>query len=153
MVADINHEELTLSGYQIIEISYGCRQDSELSFEIASKFTEKVHSSSSYLPLNIFHRQQMLHISQSGGLPPSSGLARQQHGCDIMYPGGLQDAAWVEATQKGSTCCIIVSLLEIIKCRCKGMCTNTPWCKCNVMCIHCKCTNEQIHDSSDTADK
>lgn len=67
MVADASHEEIEISGNQAIATIYGCKHGSDLNFERASKFTEKVASISGYLPLNVFHRHQMLPDSTASG--------------------------------------------------------------------------------------
>ena len=130
--ADANKEEIEKAGIQAIATLYGCKHGSDLNLERASKFNEKVASSSSYLPPE--------------RLPPTSDAARfhSQH----VY---LQVQAWLgnnlEATEWGWVICKTrcesvlrphrmdqpaapASLLTIIKCKCTGMCAkNTCSCR------------------------
>jgi hypothetical protein len=163
LVADASHEEIEISGNQAIATIYGCKQGSDLNFERASKFTEKVASISGYLPPE--------------RLPPTSDAARFHS--QRVY---LQVQAWqgnnMEETEWGWVLCKTqhesilkprrmdqpaapATLLKIVKCNCTGMCAkNTCSCrknglKCNLVCGHCKgitCTNGEIHNSSDTTD-
>ena len=50
MLADINRKEIEQSGNMAIVIIYGFKHGSDLNFERASKFNEKVASSFGYLP-------------------------------------------------------------------------------------------------------
>lgn len=54
-------------------INYGCNHGSDLNFEHASKFTKKVALSSSYLPMKVFHRHQVLPDCTASGLLPNGG--------------------------------------------------------------------------------
>ena len=155
------YKEIEEAGHQALAILYGCKPGSDLNYEHASKFSEKVASSSCYLPPERlpptsdaarFHSHRVyLQVQTWLGkdLEPTKwgwDLQKTQHG-PILKPHKMDKAA-----APGS-------LLKIIKCNCTGMCNkNTCSCRknglqCTLACGQCKglnCTNREIHDSSDT---
>jgi len=86
MMSDVKCEEIEISGNKAIATIYGCKDGSDLNYERASKFTEKVSSSSIYMPPE--------------RLPPTSDAARF-HSRRVY----LQVQAWLgnnmEVTQWG----------------------------------------------------
>ncbi len=162
-MADRSHEEIEQAGNKALVVLYGCTQDWDLNFERASKFTEKVASSSRYLPPE--------------RLPPTSDAARF-HSQRVYHQVQVWLGNDMEPTDWGWTKCTIhhktilkpkrmeqaaapASLLNIIKCNCGGMCNkNTCSCRknglqCTLACGHCKgitCTNSQTPDITDNDD-
>ena len=138
MLPDVSHDDIGKSGHQALLTIYGCSPTSDLDFERAAKFSEKVVSSSSYLPPE--------------RLPPTSDAARF-HSLRVY----LQVQTWLgnnmEATEwrwllhqahngfvlkpkKMEKVAAPASLLKIIRCNCTGNCDkNTCSCRkmdCNV---------------------
>lgn len=163
MLENQNYKDIEPAGNQALATLYGCMPGKDLNFQRASKFTEKVASSSSYLPPERlpptsdaarFHsRRVYLQVQAWLGKnmePTEWGwlLHRNQHGI-FLKPCRMEQAARPE------------SILRIIKCNCTGKCNkNTCSCRkngllCTLACGQCKeitCTNGQPHDSSDNID-
>ena len=125
-----------------------------------SKFTEKVASSSRYLPPE--------------RLPPTSDAARYHsqrvyHQVQAWLGNEMEATDWSWVISKNHKGCVLkpirmskvaapTSLLNIVKCNCKGKCdTNTCSCwknglACTLACGHWKgitCTNGSTHDARD----
>ena len=131
--------------------------------ERVSKFTEKVVSSSSYLPPE--------------RLPPTSDAARFHshrvyHQVQAWLGNNMDAVEWGWELRKAYNRMILkpcrmgqvaapASLLKIIRCNCNGKCDkNTCSCtknglQCTLACGQCKgiaCTNGKPHDSCDSTD-
>jgi hypothetical protein len=163
LMADGSHQDVECAGNKAIATLYGCMFGSDLNFKRASKFTEKVSTSSCYLPPE--------------RLPPTTDAARFHS--QRVY---LQVQAWLgnamEATEWGwmlqtgrhgsvlkprrmEKAAAPASLLKMVRCNCSGKCEkNICSCrknglKCTLACGQCKgitCTNGEPHDSRDTTD-
>ena len=164
ILPDRNHTEIEQVGNQAISTLYGGIPGSDLNFERASKFSEKVVSSSSYLPPE--------------RLPPTSDAARFHSRrvylqVQAWLGNNMEATAWGWVLHKSAAGSVTLkphkmdkvaapaSLLRIIRCNCSGMCDkNTCSCRknglqCTLACGQCKgitCTNGQTPDSGDTTD-
>ena len=160
-MTDATNKDIEEAGNQAIATIYGCKYGFDLNFEHASKFMEKVASSSCYPPPEHlpptsdaarFHRQRVYLQVQAwlGNNMEATKwgwvLHKTQHGL-ILKPHRMEQVA--------------ASLLKIIRCNCSGKCNKTKCsCRknglqCNLACTPRKgitCTNGQTHDSSETID-
>lgn len=160
MDADRSHDEIEKAGNEALATLYGAPQGSDLNFERAAKFSEKVVSSSSYLPperlpptsdAGRFHSYRVYLQVQGwlgNNMPPTEwgwGLQNQLRG-PVLKPKRMMQAA--------APAC----LLKIIRCNCAGRCNkNTCSCKknalhCTMACGHCKgitCTNRELYETEE----
>ncbi len=163
MLANSKHEDIEKAGNQALAILYGSVHGWDLNFERASKFTEKVVSSSCYMPPE--------------RLPPTSDAAkfhsyRVYLQVQMWLGNNLEPTKWGWDLHKTKQGCVLkphrmdqdaapASLLKIIRCNCTGKCDkNTCSCKqnglqCTLACSNCKGTtrmNWQGYDSCDNDD-
>lgn len=161
MMPDRNQDDIQHAGCEAIGVLYGSKHGSDLNAERASKFSEKVASSSSYLPPERlppttdaakFHSQRVyLQVQTWLG----NSLDATKWGwevCNTRYGAVLKPVRMEQVAAPAS-------LLKIIKCNCTGKCDkNTCSCRknrllCGLACGHCKgitCTNGECHESCDS---
>ena len=157
-------EEIEKLGHTSLCILYGCSTNTGLDFERASRFSNKVATSSSYLPPE--------------RLPPTSDAAkfhsyRVYHQVQAWIGNEINPVQWgwrLHNNQLGEILQPIkmeqdpapLSLLKLIRCNCNGPCDRaTCSCrkhslKCTLACGQCKgiaCTNSGSHtESTDCTD-
>ena len=154
LTPDVTHLDIEKAGEQALISIYGGISGSDLNFTRASKFTEKVVASSSYIPPERlpptsdaarFHSQRVyLQVQAWLGIslnPTEWGWSL--HKSDRLRPRRMEKSA------------APASLLKIIRCNCTGKCDkNTCSCRkngllCTMACGQCKgitCRNGQCHD-------
>ena len=150
---DKGQESVEAAGNKALAVLYGCKQGTDLNVEQPSKFSERVASSSSYVPPERlppttdaarFHRRRVYHQVQTwfGNIMEATQwgqvLSKTRLGT-ILKPNRMEQAA-APAFQ-----------LKMVQCDCTGNCDkNTCSCKNNGLQCTLACVNGPVLDNADS---
>ena len=111
MLPNKDHNEVEQAGNEALAIIYACKQGTDLNLERASKFSEKVESSSRCVLLSGFPQLQMPPNFTAEGSTTRCKFGKVTRWRPLNGAGRNSNASWecAQATEDGQCCCTCIA--------------------------------------------